>query len=88
MESEDASKGERIHAHLAGETVELTESEATTAGFLKERGEEQIERIFEGQEYQQLREKRLWLNLGWQAGIKRSVRRGELYRHPRAGSRL
>jgi hypothetical protein len=62
-ESDDAAKGNRIHARLAGEKVELPESEATNAQFLKERGDEQVERIFEGREYQTLREKRLWLNL-------------------------
>jgi hypothetical protein len=63
LESDDASRGDRIHAWLAGQKLELVDSEATTAAFLKERAEWQVERIFEGQEYQQLREKRLWLHL-------------------------
>lgn len=63
VESEDAAKGDRIHAWLAGQKLELVESEATTAAFLKERADWQVERIFEGKEYQQLREKRLWLHL-------------------------
>ena len=62
-QSEDAASGKRIHARLAGEQVELSESEATTAAFLKERGDWQIERIFGTQPYRQLREKRLWLHL-------------------------
>ena len=63
LESEDAASGTRIHAALAGEKVELSESEATTVRFLKERADWQVERIFEGKEYQTLREKRLWLHL-------------------------
>jgi hypothetical protein len=63
VSSPEADSGTRIHAWLAGEKIELTESEATTAANLKERGDWQVERIFEGQEYKQLREKRLWLNL-------------------------
>ena len=63
VESDDAARGDRIHAWLAGQKLELVESEATTAANLKERGDWQIERIFEGREYQQLREKRLWLHL-------------------------
>jgi Protein of unknown function (DUF2800) len=62
-ESEAAACGDRIHAWLASEKVELIESEVTTAQFLKERGDEQVERIFEGREYQTLREKRLWLSI-------------------------
>lgn len=61
--SPDADSGERIHRKLNREKIELSETEARTAGFLYERGEEQVERIFEGQEYTQLREKRLWLYL-------------------------
>jgi Protein of unknown function (DUF2800) len=61
--SPEAESGTRIHARLAGGLVELTEPEATTAAFLKERGDWQVERIFQGQEYQQLREQRLWLNI-------------------------
>ena len=67
VKSDDADSGERIHARIAGwpaRELELTESEATTAANLKERGDWQVERIFQGQEYyQQLREKRLWLHL-------------------------
>jgi Protein of unknown function (DUF2800) len=63
VSSPEADSGTLIHAWLAGEKVELTESETTTAANLKERGDWQVERIFEGQEYKQLREKRLWLNL-------------------------
>jgi hypothetical protein len=51
--SQDAESGARIHAHLAGEKVELSESEAKTAGFLAERAQEQVERIFGGKPYKQ-----------------------------------
>ena len=61
--SDVAASGNRIHAWLAGEKPELTDSEATTAANLKERGDWQVERIFEGREYKQLREKRLWINI-------------------------
>jgi hypothetical protein len=63
VESEDAARGDRIHAWLAGQKLELVENEATTAANLKARADWQVERIFEGREYKQLREKRLWLNL-------------------------
>ena len=61
--SEWSEAGDGIHARLEGKEVKLSESEAQTAAFLKERGDEQIERIFQGQEYRQVREKRLWLDL-------------------------
>lgn len=63
VESEDASRGDRIHAWLAGQKLELVETEATTAGFLQERAAWQVERIFEGKEYQTFRERRLWMHL-------------------------
>ena len=65
LESEDAASGTRIHAALAGEKVELSESEATTARFLEERAQEQVERIFQGQPFKTLRETRLWLTEPW-----------------------
>ena len=61
--SEWSEAGDGIHARLEGKDVKLTETEADTAQLLKERGGEQIERIFQGQEYAQVREKRLWLEL-------------------------
>ena len=64
-QSEDAASGTRIHAALAGEKVELSESEATTVRFLEERAQEQVERIFQGQPYKTLRETRLWLTEPW-----------------------
>ena len=47
LESEDAARGDRIHAWLAGQKLELVENEATTAANLKERGDWQIERILD-----------------------------------------
>ena len=61
--SPDADSGTRIHAWLNREKPELTDSEATTAANLKERGDWQVELIFQGQQYTQFREKRLWLTL-------------------------
>ena len=61
--SEWSEMGDGIHARLEGKEVKLSESEAETAQLRKERGDEQIERIFQGQEYRQVREKRLWLDL-------------------------
>ena len=63
LESEDAARGDRIHARLAGQKLELVETEATTAAKLKKRAEWQVELIFEDQPYEQMRERRLWLYL-------------------------
>lgn len=58
-----SADGSKIHASMVpGSTVELTESQAKTAKFLAERSTDQLERIFQGQAYHVLREKRLWLN--------------------------
>lgn len=42
----EAASGTKIHAWLAGLDVELTESEATSAQFLRERADDQVRRIF------------------------------------------
>jgi hypothetical protein len=63
-ESPEATGGERIHAWLAGETVELTKSELTSAQFLRERADDQVKRIFGDAPVQTLVEQRLWLRLG------------------------
>ena len=60
--SEAAASGERIHARLAGQSVELGETEATTAAFLAERAEEQVIRIFGSKDVPHIAEKRLWLD--------------------------
>jgi hypothetical protein len=57
----DADRGTRIHAFLAGEPVELNEEERTTAENLRARADEQIRRIFDGAEFLELVEKRIWL---------------------------
>jgi hypothetical protein len=57
-----SASGTKIHAWLAGEKTELSESELKTAKFLQERAQEQVERIFQGKSYKVLKEKRLWLN--------------------------
>ena len=67
--SEWAEMGKGIHARLEGKEVKLSESEAQTAQLLKERGDEQIERIFQGEEYAQVREKRLWLKVNDQLAL-------------------
>ena len=72
-QSEWSETGQGIHARLEGKEVSLSESEAQTAQLLKERGDEQIERIFQGQEYAQVREKRLWLKVNSPAGAFRSL---------------
>ena len=58
-----AARGTQIHAYLAGEKVELSEADQKTAGFLKERAEEQVKRIFGDSQVNVLKEKRLWLKL-------------------------
>ena len=66
--SVDASRGERIHAWLAvipdedGNEIKLTESEQTTADFLRERAEEQVKRIFGDCPTNGMSEERLWLS--------------------------
>jgi hypothetical protein len=58
------ARGERIHAWLAGEPVELSEEERLSAELLLGRATEQRVRIFgEGTEVTHLNEKRLWLRL-------------------------
>ena len=57
-------RGERIHAWLAGEPVELSEEERVSAELLLGRATEQRVRIFgEGTPVTHLNEKRLWLRL-------------------------
>jgi hypothetical protein len=57
-------RGERIHAWLAGEPVELSEEERSSAELLLGRATEQRVRIFgEDTEVTHLNEKRLWLRL-------------------------
>jgi hypothetical protein len=56
-----ASRGERIHAYLAGEKVQLSSDELTTAQFLAERADAEVKRIFGDQPVTILKEKRLWL---------------------------
>src|SRR5213596_3328782 len=61
--SADAQAGERIHAWLAGEPAELTESELLSASFLKERADEQRNRIFGDAQTRVELEQRYWLEL-------------------------
>ena len=58
-----ADRGTRIHAYLAGEKVELMESEQRTSDFLQARAQEQVERIFGDARVETLVEKRLWLKV-------------------------
>jgi hypothetical protein len=59
--SKDSERGTKIHAWLEGQEVELTEEELTTAQNLKDRANEQIQRLFGDNPYNELREKRIWL---------------------------
>jgi hypothetical protein len=62
--------GKRIHAYLAGQPDEdghevvLTDTERTTADFLQERAQGEVQRIFGDEPTQRLVEKRLWLLIG------------------------
>lgn len=59
-----ADTGTRIHAWIEGDkSVGLNEDESRTAAFLKERGDEQVTRIFGDAEFDQIYEKRLWLDI-------------------------
>jgi RecB family exonuclease len=67
-----AERGTLIHAYLAGEPDEdgkeivLTDTERTTADFLQERAQGEVERIFGNESVEVLNEKRLWLKLNGQ----------------------
>jgi hypothetical protein len=64
--------GKRMHAYLAGQPDEdgrevvLTDTERTTADFLQERAQGEVQRIFGDEPVQQLNEKRYWLVLNGQ----------------------
>jgi hypothetical protein len=64
-----AQRGSLIHAYLAGQPDEdgaeivLTDTERTTADFLQERAQGEVQRIFGEQNVQQFDEQRLWLTL-------------------------
>jgi hypothetical protein len=66
--SVDASRGQRIHAWLAvipdedGNEIKLTESEQTTADFLQERAQGEVQRIFGDCPTNGMSEERLWLS--------------------------
>jgi uncharacterized protein DUF2800 len=66
--SVDAAKGDRIHATLAqipdedGQVIKLSESEQTTADFLAERGQGEVQRIFGDEPTLVINEQRLWLS--------------------------
>lgn len=58
----EAERGERIHAWLAGEPVDLASDELADAEALRMRADDQIHRIFgDGTAIQSLEEKRLWM---------------------------
>jgi hypothetical protein len=65
--SVDAARGVRIHAFLAGipdedgNEIKLTESEQTTADFLQERAQGEVQRLFGDEPTHSISEKRLWL---------------------------
>src|SRR5262250_1002745 len=61
---EAATRGEMIHAWLAGEKVALSPADLATANFLKERSREQIKRIFPESNASIVYEKRVWLSQG------------------------
>jgi hypothetical protein len=67
--SPDAVSGTRIHAKLAGQEVELSESEAQSAGFLRERADDQVQRIFGDITPERITEKRLWLELNGERAL-------------------
>lgn len=70
QDSPAAKSGKRMHAYLAGQPDEdgrevvLTDTERTTADFLQERAQGEVQRIFGDEPTQRLVEKRLWLPIG------------------------
>jgi hypothetical protein len=58
-----SARGQRIHASLADEEIELKEGEAVTAEFLRERADDQVKRIFGDEPVKELKEQRLWFRL-------------------------
>ena len=57
-----AASGERQHAALAGQQVELQGGEGVSVAFLNERTEEQVVRIFGTKDVPCINERRLWLD--------------------------
>jgi len=63
-DSPDARSGKRGHASMAGEAVELDETEKTSVAFMRERADDQVTRIFGDSPVQEFKERRLWLYVG------------------------
>jgi len=60
----EARSGERCHASMAGEAVELDETEKVSVGFMRERADDQLARIFGDTPVTELKEHRFWLQVG------------------------
>ena len=72
----EADSGERIHAVLAGDTtVKLSEAEEEKCGFLRERADGEIKRIFGDEPTKQLVEERFWFSIDGQAAASGRVDR-------------
>jgi len=63
-QSDEATSGKRCHAAMAGEAVELDETEKTEVLFMRERADDQVKRIFGDSPVTDVRERRLWLDIG------------------------
>jgi hypothetical protein len=86
-DSKDSASGTRIHESMVpGALVELSETEAETAQLLRERSNEQIERIFQPYTPEIFREKRLWMQLNKKPAL--SGRFDLLAYHPTSNPRL
>ena len=64
-----ADSGDRKHGWLAGQPVELLPLELEDAQFLKERGDDQVTRIFGDAQTETLVEQRLWMELNGQPAL-------------------
>jgi CRISPR/Cas system-associated exonuclease Cas4 (RecB family) len=60
----EAESGTKIHAVLAGQSVELTDEEAETAQYLAERASEIVGEFVNGRKYEEGFERRLWIYRG------------------------
>jgi PD-(D/E)XK nuclease superfamily len=81
QDSPAAQRGSLIHAYLAGQPDEdgaeigLTDPERTTADFLQERAQGEVQRIFGDQPVRQSNEKRYWLLINGQKMLSGRVDR-------------
>src|SRR5215472_2050130 len=73
-QSDAATSGKRCHAAMAGEAVELDETEKTAVLFMRERADEQVARIHGNAMKEEFLERRYWINIGGRLASGRADR--------------